>query len=194
LPAGDRERLAALIELVLTDLECRLKAGEPARVEPYLRRYPELGRDREVVLALVTHELRLQVWDAESGRQLFALRGHTDTVWCVAFSPDGGRLATAGWDRTVRLWDAQTGRQLQKLEGHAEAVWSVCFSGDGRRLASGGEDRTVRVWDADGGHQLLSLGGHRHWTTSVCFSPDDGLLASASYDKTVRLWDAEPGR
>src|SRR5262249_45574142 len=53
--AGDRRR-PLLIELVHADLELRLKAGEPARVETYLRRYPELAEDPVVVVDLVRRE------------------------------------------------------------------------------------------------------------------------------------------
>src|SRR5262245_30255531 len=49
-------RPVVLAELVLADLEYRLKAGESARVEDYLRRYPELGPDRRLVLRLITAE------------------------------------------------------------------------------------------------------------------------------------------
>src|SRR5262249_8938105 len=60
LPAGDPPRSRVLIELVHIDLELRLKAGEAARVEEYLARYPPLARDRAVHLALIgaEHELR----------------------------------------------------------------------------------------------------------------------------------------
>jgi predicted ATPase len=60
LPAADPIRSRILIELVHIDLELRLKAGEPARVEEYLARYPELSGDRGVALALIAaeHELR----------------------------------------------------------------------------------------------------------------------------------------
>jgi serine/threonine-protein kinase len=56
LPAGGAERRAVLIELVHADLEHRLKAGEAARVEDYLQRYPELAADPAEVLNLITTE------------------------------------------------------------------------------------------------------------------------------------------
>ena len=57
-PAGAAATL--LIELVQTDLEFRLKAGEAVRVEEYLQRYPELGADRALFLDLLTAEYLLR--------------------------------------------------------------------------------------------------------------------------------------
>ena len=60
LSPGGPERLPCLVELVHAELECRLKAGDAARVEDYLRRFPELAGDRAVLLELIAaeHELR----------------------------------------------------------------------------------------------------------------------------------------
>lgn len=60
LPSGDPLRARVLIELVHIDLELRLKAGEPARVEDYVARYPELAADRAVVLELIAAEQELR--------------------------------------------------------------------------------------------------------------------------------------
>jgi Flp pilus assembly protein TadD len=131
----------------------------------------------------------VKVWDADKGKEMLALQGHTQGVLAVAFSPDGTRLASASYDQTVRLWDADTGQQLRALQGHTGRVWGVAFSPDGTRLASASEDQTVRLWDARTGAEGPILSGHTGDVDSVAFSPDGTRLASASYDKTVRLWD-----
>jgi WD40 repeat protein len=47
-----------------------------------------------------------KVWDAEKGREVLTLRGHSGYVNCAVFSPDGARVATGSSDRTARVWDA----------------------------------------------------------------------------------------
>src|SRR5262249_39657425 len=53
-----------------------------------------------------------RLWEARTGQELLALKGHTGAVTAVAFSPDGARLATAAADLRVRLWDVRTGQEL----------------------------------------------------------------------------------
>ena len=65
----------------------------------------------------------------------------------MAFSPDGKRLASASYDRTVKVWDATSGQETLTLKGHTGYPQSVAFSPDGKRLASASWDRTVKLWD-----------------------------------------------
>jgi predicted ATPase len=60
LPAAEPLRLRVLLELVHIDLELRLKAEDPARVEEYLARYPELTQDQAGVIDLIVSEHNLR--------------------------------------------------------------------------------------------------------------------------------------
>jgi WD40 repeat protein/serine/threonine protein kinase len=148
----------------------------------------------------------VKVLDAQTGKALLTLQGHTNPVWCVALSPDGKRLATGGVTGEplkqrmgeVKVWDVQTGKELLTLKEKAREVHSVAFSPDGERLASAGLDfdrdnerSVVRVWNAQTGEELHCLPGGE---SSVTFSPDGTRLASASYDNTVTVFDARNGK
>jgi WD40 repeat protein len=145
----------------------------------------------------------VKVWDAQTGQQTLELKGHTDNVSSVAFSPDGKRLACGSGGRDAqgrvlpgeaKVWDAHSGREVLTLKGHTGAVLSVAFSPDSRRLASGSSDKTVKVWDAQTGQQLLALKGHEYAVNSVAFSPDGKHVASGSgggyaQPGEVKVWD-----
>src|SRR5258707_335982 len=110
---------------------------------------------------------------------LMTLRGHSGRVLSVALSPDGGLLASASGDHTIKLWDPQTGEHLRTLEGHSESVSSVAFSPDGGLLASASRDDTIKLWDPQTGEHLRTLEGHSGSVNSVPLSQDVQLLASS---------------
>ncbi len=116
-----------------------------------------------------------------------------DSVFDVAFSPDGKRLATCGEDKITRLWDAGTHRTIATMHGHSDAVQAVAFSPDGETLATGGSDSSVRLWSVPAGKEKDTLTGHSDWVSSVTFDHDGAMLATASRDRTVRLWNPETG-
>jgi len=128
------------------------------------------------------------------GTNLLAiLRGHSDMVWSVAFSPDGNWVVSGSFDNSIRLWKSDSGKQLAVFSGHEDAIHCVTFSPDGRRVLSGSKDRTLRLWDVPSGAQLAVLSGHDDAVSSVAFSPDGHRLLSGSFDGTVRIWDAQSG-
>jgi WD40 repeat protein/serine/threonine protein kinase len=141
----------------------------------------------------------MKVWDVTTGNLLLTVPGHEGRMNCVAFSPDGKRLATGSSDTTVKIWDAQTGEEQRTFRGHCQPVSCVAFSPDGRLLASGsgqslqGESELM-VWDGETCKELFALRGHQGTVRGVAFSPDGRRLASASVDRTVKLWDVKTGK
>jgi RNA polymerase sigma factor (sigma-70 family) len=64
----------------------------------------------------------------------------------LAFSPDGGLLATrAGHD--VVVWDVAAGKEIGRFKGHEEEITALTFFADGKSLVSGSADTTSLVWD-----------------------------------------------
>jgi WD40 repeat protein len=109
---------------------------------------------------------------------LRTFRGHTDSVECVAYSPDGKTIASASMDKTVKVWNVSAGQLVFNLTGHTGPVYCVAFSPDGKTLASGSTDQTIKVWDASSGNEVQTLRGHRIPVLRVAFSPDGKRLAS----------------
>jgi WD40 repeat protein/serine/threonine protein kinase len=151
---------------------------------------------REIVTA--GWRTRANVWDVQTGqrRTTFSPPG---LAFCVAWHPDGRRVASAGaTDQllTVKVWDAQTGVEHFTVPEHPIAgdpeFFAAAFSPDGRYLVTGKQNGAVQVWDARDGREIQTLGTHTHGAEirGVIFSRAGGLLASVSGDGVVNLWDA----
>ncbi|MCP2201918.1 nSTAND1 domain-containing NTPase [Lentzea flava] len=96
-----------------------------------------------------------EIWASGDGRSTAVLdrpigqthlRGHSDGVRRVSWSPCGTRIASASADGTARVWDAVTGRELLCLRGHHQGVCDVAWSHEGDQLATVAEDGTQRAW------------------------------------------------
>src|SRR5205823_14547567 len=74
-------------------------------------------------MRLMKRDMVVQLWDLASGRERRRLRGHTDSVLCVAIAPDARAVAAGSADRTVRLWvlDQKAVKELC-LTGHTDTV------------------------------------------------------------------------
>ncbi|GIX64494.1 notchless, putative [Babesia caballi] len=146
-----------------------------------------------------------------------SLEGHSESVLCMDFSPDGALLATGSGDSAVRIWDLQTATPIKTLKGHGNWVLCVLWSPDCRRLASAGMDGRVLIWDpASPSSHHNTLSGHTKVSRSplltVMASPqgvttlawqalhlldlavrDYPLLASGSMDCSIKIWDVKVG-
>jgi WD40 repeat protein len=133
------------------------------------------------------------VWDSFTGERTLELRGHSNQVNSVRWSPKGDQIFSGSVDYTCIIWDATTGDKVSQLNGHTNWVNSVAWSPKGDQIVSGSGDKTLIIWDAATGDRITQLKGHTNYVNSVAWSPKGDKVLSGSADKTCIIWDVASG-
>jgi WD40 repeat protein/energy-coupling factor transporter ATP-binding protein EcfA2 len=134
-----------------------------------------------------------RVWDAGTGKLVFASKMQNGAIRMIAFSPNGDYLGTPNRVGYAQILDAATGRVVAAFDNHTGEVLALAFSPDGKRVVTSSTDGTARVWETQTGRQLLVLRGHRAAVSAVAFGAGGTRVATASQDGTVRIWDVTTG-
>lgn len=130
----------------------------------------------------------IRIWSLDGAVLRMDLKGHSDCVYALDFSPDGGILASSSYDRMIRLWDVRTGAGLGALEEHNGPIYSIAFLPSGNELVSASADGTVKVWDVATRRRLVTLTGAEGPLYGVAVHPEGGQFATAGGDGTIRVW------
>ena len=104
------------------------------------------------MLAAGSFSGHLSLWDTSSGERLRQYAGHDSSVWALAFSPDGSRLASCGYGGGgLKVWETSSGELLLQLE--APLCNQLAYSPDGATIStvSNEDDGQAIVWDAAAG-------------------------------------------
>ncbi|GII03677.1 WD40 repeat domain-containing serine/threonine-protein kinase [Planobispora takensis] len=119
-------------------------------------------------------------------------------VLAIAYSPDGGTVATGWKDVGPDLWDAGKLERVRSLDvagEESEQFTAAAFSPDGGVLAAGGSSGRVWLWNvADGTRLGLPVPSHSGGLLALSFSPDGSTLYSLGADGALRALPIAPGK
>jgi serine/threonine protein kinase len=155
---------------------------------------PTVRATQQIIIRTQTPPPPLRITTLDTFR---TLRGHSDFVNSVAWSPVTTLLASGSQDGEVLIWDGLSGQTMLALDGHGASVNSVAWSADGQLLASAGDDSQVIIWDSGSGQQVSTLQSTAA-INSIAWSPADvgagRQLVLGNEDGAVEVWDVEDGR
>lgn len=133
----------------------------------------------------------LRLFDTMDWKLSASLGGHLDTVSGIAWSPDGTKLASASFDKTVRLWDAKSVKLLHTFTGHSDFVYGIAFGPNGDWYATASKDRTGRIIEAATGKSLGTLSGAEQEVLCVAVHPGTGQIVTSGLETAVNWWDSK---
>ncbi|KAF8540353.1 WD40-repeat-containing domain protein [Trichophaea hybrida] len=117
------------------------------------------------------------------------LSDHADEVYCVKFSNDGTKMASASKDKSIIIWDVENFELLFILSEHNKDVTYVDWSPDDTRLVSCSQDKTARLWDITEGKLLKTLTEFSEPVSSVAWAPDGQSFVTGGLDEFLIQWD-----
>ena len=157
----------------------------------------DTARDR---LVTASDDKTIRVWQLPSGRLVTTLRvpldaGHEGQLFALALSPDGTRVAAAGWTcwdweraACVYVLDVASGEILRRIRGLSDAVAALAWSPDGQHLAIGLQGRAgIRILRTDAFIEVAADRGYEDKVMELAYD-GAGRLAVVALDGRLRLY------
>jgi WD40 repeat protein len=117
------------------------------------------------------------IWNLITGRQLFTLTGHSNSVNAVAVTPDGKQVISASDDNTLKVWDLSSREVIATFTGHNNSVNAVAVTPDSKQVISASDDNTLKVWNLETGEVIASFTGES--PINCCAVAPDGVTIVA---------------
>ncbi len=175
-------------------------SGEKAMALPEVPpKHPALVRERAVLVSttqgtgrsrLPPQNLRGSERDLE---QTLAANPHRDWVNALCFSPDGERLASAGY-REVRIWSRLRPTLVREMKKVGEDAAMATVSAKGRFAAVCGAKGSVQVFDLASGKSIWRKGAHKGRVAALNFATGEDRLLTVGDDGLACLWETSSGR
>lgn len=159
----------------------------------------EFSKDGNILVTAGLFDNSAKIWDVNSGKNILTIK-YSNSIRCIAISPDGSLVATGSDDYKIKVWVVKTGECVLTLAGHNAIINDLAFSPDGLYIASCSDDDTSKIWLLKNGENIITLKGHTktrnklNSVTCLSYSPDGQYLADGGLDDDVIIWEVKSGK
>jgi WD40 repeat protein len=159
-------------------------------------RLAKLSTDgRLIASASGSPDYNITIFNTADGKTKNVLKGHSNRIHTLDFSPDGKRLISGSGedhkDNSLRVWDLESGNQISTLAKKGGFIYSAALSPDGKKIAAVSTFRKVMLFDASGGSTITEFEVKGANLTKISFSVDGRRLLIGSSEGVIRIYDIE---
>ncbi len=145
----------------------------------------------ETLVVTASQDNTALIWNANNGKELIRLEGHTRPVLWAEFNYNDKLIATASQDSTIIIWDATNGSLLKRLIGHSEEVRAVRFHPFADTLVSVSKDGYAFLWDLKSGDIIDTLDYSPIHQWFADYSKDSKYIAISGNDRNVKIYNTD---
>ena len=195
--------------IVYDALTCRIVADATARVEPDVTARVGAGSvlfdpQNSQRFLVIDKDNTVKIWALGQEKPVRVIGDETHGMRTAAYSSDGKKILTIGFDNKVQVWDADNEGAPEEIGQYAggdkSLIWDIWFNDNEYYILSSSEDQyeaapnEARIWDlGNGSSSPLLLKGHTDWVELGVFSHDGNFVYTSGYDNKIIKWDVKTG-
>jgi WD40 repeat protein len=142
-------------------------------------------------LLIASEDGTVSVWNLDTLELVHSIPVSSDTVRCIAISPEKQQVAFGCRDNHTRVYDLEDYTIIKTLVGHTMPVFSAQYSPNGEYLVTGARDAQLKIWDTTTFELKENIAAHLFAVNHIAFHPTLPYFATASMDKSIKLWGAD---
>jgi len=148
-------------------------------------------------LAIGGSDAQIYLLDALTFELKHTIAGaHANSVFSLAYSPDGQWLLSGSRDAHLKVWDVNTWQVHLAHPAHWFTINAIAYHPNGSLFATASRDKTIKIWDAYTFElrkviDTIRHGGHVNSVNDLLWTQFDNELVSAGDDRSLMIWNVE---
>lgn len=150
---------------------------------------------RFVTVVVVDNHPILQIWDAESGKEIAKVSLPFTFVWDISVSSDS-RLIFLSASKNDQNWiyvaSTDNGKEIKSIKTLSR-ISEIEFSSDGDFFVTGDANGIIQIWDTKTYSEMRAIETFSGRISHLSLSFDQKRIITFGSENTIKFWDIDKG-